>query len=79
MFGQEKIPVGSKFSHSTSYCEILGVYFSNTNLPNITVYRPPDATIEHFNEVLTKAKEWISELEKAGINPIILINGDLNF
>ena len=75
----EEFPVGSKLTFSTSYCEVIGIYFSSLNILNITIYRPPDCPYEHFATILEKCRQWITELEQSGIRPIILLNGDFNF
>ena len=71
---REEFLVGLQFSFSTTHCEILGIYLSNINVANITIYRPPDSPYEHFLEILNKARNWISELESSGIRPKILLN-----
>lgn len=35
-----EFPIGAKLSFSTSYCEVIDMYFSSINLINITIYRP---------------------------------------
>ena len=56
-FVKNELPIGEKFSYSTSVCEILGIYLPSINLVNITVYRPPNSNYEHFNNVIVKIKK----------------------
>ena len=72
--------VTSVLSYSTSSCEITGVYIPEVNLANITVYRPPDSSIENFKDILTNMHSWLCELEQnLGSQPNIEITGDFNF
>ena len=76
---RNELPIGEKFSFSTSVCEILGIYLPSINLVNVTVYRPPNSNFDNFNQVISKLRTWLSNLEDRKIFPTIIVNGDFNF
>ena len=55
------------------------VYSNHLNLGNITIYCPPICPKNKFDEIISKAKDWIMYLENHKQSLRIIINSDLNF
>ena len=51
-------------SYSNSYCNVLGLIFSDNSIANITVYRPPGCNNDSFMNCLNDLDKWLSELTK---------------
>ena len=80
IYVKEEFPVSDILSHSTDICDTICIYLPETNLAQITTYRPPGSSIEHFKESIDIIRKWIYDMEnKYDKTPMISLNGDLNF
>ena len=57
--------------------EMLAVYFKKLNIINIVIYRPPNARLVDFSEVLEKVNVILKEAKAP--EPTVIITGDFNF
>ena len=80
IYVREEFPVSDVLSHSTDTCDTVCIYLPETNIAQITTYRPPNSSIEHFKESINVIRKWIVDMEtKYDKTPMISLNGDLNF
>ena len=61
--------------YSNGSCELLITELNELNVTTIVIYRPPDATLEEFNDVLAKAVDFLN----AHPSKDIIVAGDFNF
>ena len=64
-------------SFSNGKTELLGVHLKNLNLLVITIYRPPNTTLENFNQAITRLTEILKNPPNQSVE--IMITGDFNF
>ena len=60
--------------HSNGSCEQLIAELNELDVTTIVIYRPPDATLEEFNDVLAKAADYLDNHPSKDIR----VAGDFN-
>ena len=62
---------------SSDGAEMVAVYIEKLNILNIVIYRPPDARIGNFSEILKKVRQILKEMQAP--EPTVILSGDFNF
>jgi len=56
---------------------MVAVYIEKLNIINIVIYRPPDARVFNFSEILKNVREILKEVKAP--EPTVIVAGDFNF
>ena len=62
---------------SSDGVEMVAVYIEKLNIINIVIYRPPDARVFNFSEILMNVRGILKEVKAP--EPTVIVAGDFNF
>ena len=62
---------------SSDGVEMVAVYIEKLNIINIVIYRPPDARVFNFSEILKNVRGILKEVKAP--EPTVIVAGDFNF
>ena len=75
IYSHDSIAISSVEMFSDKHCQAVLLYSESHNFIISGVYRPPDAPLGSFTNMITKIQDFINKYN----NPDIMIQGDLNF
>ena len=54
------------------------MYINELNTAIVTIYRPPDLTVQSLNWSIRNVNEWIRKIQQKNDGVRIVVNGDFN-
>ena len=67
-----------QLSESVSMNDLVSVYINELNTAIVTMYRPPDSTVQSFKWSIMKVNDWIKKIVHKNDGVRIIVNGDFN-
>ena len=75
---KEHLTVSNELRDSDAMNDLLCIFIIELNTAIVTMYRPPDSTVESFRWSIKKVNIWLSKILQKSDGVRVIVNGDFN-
>ena len=75
---KEHLTVSNELRDSDAMNDLLCIFINELNTAIVTMYRPPDSTVESFRWSIKKVNIWLSKILQKSDRVRVIVNGDFN-